>query len=331
MPVLLTEFLISQPANQHASQHEAALMVSALARDLSNANALVVATRHATRDTSLIPDKACLIILEEPFTPTALKTLWTTYFAPSAPSDCCLLLAPESNNTLFHLTHHAESCAIPLLSSGAPAVQATTSKRQTTQTLQHNGIEAPPLITLDSIDAHDSNRYVLKPDDGVGSIDTFCLSGSALKHTHKRYPHHIITPWLEGRHLSLTLLCDGNGSAHVLSCNQHHITLAEDNAVHLRAIDVGIRRSSGQQAQDQQLAQRIAKIFPSLYGFVGIDIIDTNDTVSVIDINPRVTTSYVGLSTALNDNPATWLLDLHHTGQLRAAYPSPSTPTTVTL
>jgi tyramine---L-glutamate ligase len=44
---------------------------------------------------------------------------------------------------------------------------------------------------------------------------------------------------------------------------------------------------------------------------VGVDVmIDTeNDTVFVIDINPRLTTSYVGLQQAMAYNPAQLIVD----------------------
>ena len=304
-------------------------MVSALVRDLSDTNTPVVLTQHTTYHRIPTPDKACIISTDkEHFTATDLEQLWTTYFTPH---DCCLLLAPESDNSLLRLTAHAESCAIPLLSSASTAVQATTSKRATTHTLQRHNIPAPPIIALDSIDDHDTNPYILKPDDGAGCVDTFCLKGkSALKHGQEQHPNAIITPCLDGDSLSLTLLCDGNGKAQVLSCNQHQC-VCNDGTLRLRTIDVGIPRTHAQQTRYQEIATAIAGVFPNLYGFVGIDFIDNDNTLSIIDINPRVTTSYVGLRQALGDNPAAFLLSLHQTHRLQDNYPAAHTPTRVNL
>ena len=305
-------------------------MVSALVRDLSDTNTPVVFTQHTTYHRIPTPDKACVITTDkEHFTATDLEQLWTTYFTPH---DCCLLLAPESNNDLLRLTAHAESCAIPLLSSASTAVQATTSKRATTQALQHHNIPAPPLIALDSIDDHDTNPYILKPDDGAGCIDTFCLKGkSALKHAQEHHPNAIITPCLDGDSLSLTLLCDGKGNAKVLSCNQHQC-VCDDGKLHLRTIDVGIPRTPAQHARYQEVVTAIAGCISKSLRLCRHRYYRNNDnTLAVIDINPRVTTSYVGLRQALGDNPAAFLLSLHQTHTLQDNYPSAHTPTRVNL
>ena len=41
---------------------------------------------------------------------------------------------------------------------------------------------------------------------------------------------------------------------------------------------------------------------PGLSGYVGIDLIRNNNTFFVIDINPRFTTSYAGISKSLGIN-----------------------------
>ena len=46
---------------------------------------------------------------------------------------------------------------------------------------------------------------------------------------------------------------------------------------------------------------------PGLDGFIGIDVILTEEGPVVVEINPRVTTAYAGLRQALGLNPATLL------------------------
>jgi len=59
-------------------------------------------------------------------------------------------------------------------------------------------------------------------------------------------------------------------------------------------------------------AQKIAAICTDLNGYVGIDVIvDTqNDNqITVVEINPRLTTSYAGLAEATGENPAELIMN----------------------
>jgi predicted ATP-grasp superfamily ATP-dependent carboligase len=49
---------------------------------------------------------------------------------------------------------------------------------------------------------------------------------------------------------------------------------------------------------------------PDLWGYVGIDLIDGATGPLVLEVNPRLTTSYVGLARAIRMNPAALVLGL---------------------
>ena len=57
---------------------------------------------------------------------------------------------------------------------------------------------------------------------------------------------------------------------------------------------------------------------PSLRGYVGIDFIQTEEGPMVLEINPRLTTSYCGLRSALGVNVADLVLQLFRSGTLPA-------------
>ena len=53
------------------------------------------------------------------------------------------------------------------------------------------------------------------------------------------------------------------------------------------------------------LVQRMAKAMPGLWGYVGIDLIESAEQGPlVLEINPRLTTSYVGINRATGINVA---------------------------
>jgi predicted ATP-grasp superfamily ATP-dependent carboligase len=80
-----------------------------------------------------------------------------------------------------------------------------------------------------------------------------------------------------------------------------------------------IRDSDGRYAQ---LAREVARALPGLWGYVGIDVIDAVDGPIVVEINPRLTTSYAGLRRALGINAAELVLDLPGSLEDRASFKS---------
>jgi len=59
-----------------------------------------------------------------------------------------------------------------------------------------------------------------------------------------------------------------------------------------------------------EFSKNLVKALPDLQGYIGVDIIITADEILLVEINPRLTTSYVGLKAALGINPAALILDV---------------------
>jgi len=59
-----------------------------------------------------------------------------------------------------------------------------------------------------------------------------------------------------------------------------------------------------------RLAQRTVVAIPGLWGYVGIDVLLTAAGPVVVEVNPRLTTSYAGLHAAIGVNPAELVLGL---------------------
>jgi len=52
-----------------------------------------------------------------------------------------------------------------------------------------------------------------------------------------------------------------------------------------------------------EVAKRVVKSISGLQGYVGVDFVLTKETAVIIEVNPRLTTSYVGLRRVVNFNP----------------------------
>ena len=61
--------------------------------------------------------------------------------------------------------------------------------------------------------------------------------------------------------------------------------------------------------QFEFIANRIAQTLPDLAGYVGIDVIVDDDEIIVVEINPRLTTSYIGLRESIGANPAELIIN----------------------
>jgi predicted ATP-grasp superfamily ATP-dependent carboligase len=57
------------------------------------------------------------------------------------------------------------------------------------------------------------------------------------------------------------------------------------------------------------VAEKIVKSFRDLRGYIGVDLVLTEEEAVVIEVNPRLTTSYVGLRRVANFNPAQAIVD----------------------
>ena len=79
----------------------------------------------------------------------------------------------------------------------------------------------------------------------------------------------------------------------------------------------------GRRARYEPLAERIAAAIPDLWGYVGVDLIDGAAGPMVLEINARLTTSYVGLRHVLGINTAALVLGLLSERVPPAATPRP--------
>ena len=103
------------------------------------------------------------------------------------------------------------------------------------------------------------------------------------------------------------------GEASVLSCNRQLIEQIDDGF-----------RYHGSMLNDLQdywaefglLARQVAQAMPGLAGYVGIDVIVGDTGIRVLEVNPRLTTSYAGLEQAIGRNPAELILDMFYNGSL---------------
>jgi predicted ATP-grasp superfamily ATP-dependent carboligase len=238
--------------------------------------------------------------------------------------------APESGGVLADLATEVEAQGRLLLGCRPAAVRIASSKRATTDLLQRAGIPAVPTFARAEEVPPFPGRWVTKPDDGAGAEATHIVTDwrEARNRLAAATLPLVAQPWLEGDPMSLSLLCDA-GRSRLLSCNRQRIA-ETSRAVSLAGIEVNV--AVEHEARLTTLARRIATALPGLWGYVGVDFIWTSAGPVVLEVNPRLTTSYCGLGRARGINVAAMVLALVATPGTLGMTPSvPGETVTLTL
>lgn len=210
-------------------------------------------------------------------------------------------VAPETGGVLAALCESVPRAK--WLGCDIEAIRIGSSKRATRERLAAAGVPVPDTTP-------DGGRFVVKPDDGAGATDTVVFDrfadASAASHEDMT-----IERFIDGEPLSVSLLCV-RGSAELLSVNRQRIEIDARGRIGFHGVEIAVEAIDGARAQRlQDLASRVANALPGLFGIVGIDLVwHRSRGPVVIEVNPRPTTSYVGLSARLGRNLAGELLAL---------------------
>ncbi len=286
------------------------MMLRALLADLAAIPGIALrASRDARLPSIAIPGEIVAV---------GRRPCWEVWGEEIAAADAFWPIAPESDGILLRLSEMAAGKI--LLGSSPEAVRLCASKIATSQHLAAHGIVTVPSLAPGIASPH---GVIAKPDDGAGAEGVRFFADPAAATMARGTPGLIAQPFIQGAPESLSLLCRG-GEAVLLSCNRQIIECLGEE-FHYRGFVVG--GAEEKRALYAPLATAIARAIPGLFGYVGVDLIATGEGPVVLEVNPRLTTSYVALGEALGVNPAALVLALAAGGDLPPAPP----PRAVTL
>ncbi len=231
--------------------------------------------------------------------------IWQTQIAKN---DVIWPIAPETGGILHDLCENIENLGRRCLSSPSEAVALTSSKIRTLNHLSLNNIPVVPTLQFSNFEYQFDPPWILKPDDGVGCDSVHLVQDRhTLDELNKHLTDHtLIQPFLSGQAASLSVLFS-NGKALLLSTNKQNIQIV-NNRLKLTACTVNVYVE--RRLLLQSLVNDIAAALPSLWGYVGIDLIFHNNKALILEINPRLTTSFVGLQDAIGINTASMVINL---------------------
>jgi tyramine---L-glutamate ligase len=220
-------------------------------------------------------------------------------------TDATWPIAPETGGELEAAARAVTDARRRLLGPDPDAIRLASSKCATAQRLTQAGIEVAPCYRLGQRWAAVDGPWVVKPDDGAGCVGVR-LFGSPREATAALDLGGrglIAQPWIAGHAMSLCVVASDD-RVEVVSVNRQHLE-PRDGAIELAAIEVNCEPVT---ASRVALAERVARAIPGLSGYFGIDFVQTVAGPIVIEINPRLTTSYAGIKAALGINVAEWVV-----------------------
>jgi predicted ATP-grasp superfamily ATP-dependent carboligase len=283
----------------HALAAEGELMLLAMVRDLASIPGIETVVLVHPQFEAAMPEKVTRLECDGP--------IWPAFRRAVHEAQAVWILAPEQEGILERLTAVALQGGRVLLGCRPAALRVCASKRATAQVLDAARIPIVPVSdspwALAGIEA-----IVAKPDDGAGCQDTFIFydRASLERSPLSNRKDFVFQPLVSGEPLSLSaLFCEGRGR--LLCCNRQHVAARADR-FEFEGVTVNARLDHDGRYAD--LVDRIAGAIPDLHGYAGIDFIQSERGPLVLEINPRLTTSYAGLRRALDINAARLVLEL---------------------
>ena len=238
----------------------------------------------------------------------------------AASADWTIVIAPEFDRLLFERAHWVEESGGRLLSPSSEIIALCTDKHRTAEHLKAASVPTPPGVPLDELSAPPrAFQYpaVLKPRDGAGSQGVRMIRDEAhFREVAREATEQAaatagwrLERYCPGRAASVALLSGPAGCLALPPCSQR---LSDDGQFRYLGGTCPLPKELGERAA--ALAQRAVATLPNPIGYVGVDLVLGDDPAGeddyVIEINPRLTTSYVGLSALAKSNLAAAMLSV---------------------
>ncbi|RCV65226.1 hypothetical protein C5S53_04840 [Methanophagales archaeon] len=211
--------------------------------------------------------------------------------------DAGVVIAPD--DLLCEFTKLVELNTVNL---GCPSdsVKICADKKQTIKVLSEGGIQVPRIVSTEEVASE--QRYVKKPRYGCASENVFIQKGKDIRPT----PDHIITEYVKGEDISSSVIIS-KSSVLPLTINKQFMRVDGER---LRYGGGLVPYSIEQEAESEirRMSERVVTLL-HCEGYVGIDFILGDDgSAHVVEVNPRPTTSIVGIAKVLNYSIADLIL-----------------------
>ncbi len=245
------------------------------------------------------------------------------------------IIAPESSNILYELTEIAKNYKKIILSVDLEGIKLSTSKIMTYSFFKKNKINTPKTYLIPLRNKKFDLEFIIqkfkelkrpiiiKPEDGVGAESIYYFGSEnqireffqSLDNRVEYNRTYILQEFIDGRDLSISLI----GKSSKLKSQIATPIFLSINSQDVEITNLKIKSEyfgGYTPVEDQKeilnyLSKILNKINLSKFsGYYGIDFIQKkNKTVHFLEINPRLTTSYIGLRNVININPVELIIN----------------------
>lgn len=224
-----------------------------------------------------------------------------------------LLIAPETDHQLRWRAVILNHFRRPLVSPTGKFIEVAADKNQTAELLTTAGVRVPRGRKYEFADPWPPQDihcpFVLKPADGCGSDHVRLITSPNDPRPQSSIRTWRIEEFCPGLPASIAVLCGPNQRIPLAATKQR---LSTDGRFTYIGGDLPLSPDLQQRAENLALAALAT--LPPANGYVGIDLIlgeapDGSDDY-VIEINPRLTTSYIGLRQLYKTNLAAAMLQV---------------------
>jgi predicted ATP-grasp superfamily ATP-dependent carboligase len=236
-----------------------------------------------------------------------------------ASADAAYVIAPETEGVLQSFVESVEQTGAASLNCPASTIEKVVDKTVLQASLKKLGVPTPATITFSVADGvaeikrtiHGRLRFplIFKPSNDVSCCGLSVarnesqVAGAVGKIKRESSSKRFLAQELiEGAAASVSLISRGS-DALPISLNRQDVTIGAPDAISsynggLVPFDHPLRPRAF------AVAEKIVKSFRDLRGYVGVDLVLTEEEAVAIEVNPRLTTSYIGLRSVVNFNPA---------------------------
>jgi predicted ATP-grasp superfamily ATP-dependent carboligase len=215
----------------------------------------------------------------------------------AAEADYTAMIAPETGGILAERARTIARVGGRSLGSTPEAIETAADKLRLGRHLAERGIKSPEsLCVFPSTGLPRQFTYpaVLKPIDGAGSQETYLIREAEVCPVEARELRvALLQPWVPGVVMSASFLVGSQGGARLIAAGRQHMEVRDGRFVYLGGTIPVPACDCGAEDAPRLAAESVA----GLRGFVGVDYVwhEPSKSVSVLEINPRPTTSYVGI------------------------------------
>ena len=231
----------------------------------------------------------------------------------AAECDATLVIAPEFDGILLERRRIVDRAGGRFAGPAADAIALCSDKLRLAGHLHGQGIATIPTAVLH--DCAFEFPLVVKPRDGAGSQRTFLVRNAeeldvaltAFAGIAARGAP-VVQPYIRGRALSVAVLASAGGNVEILPVAEQ--LLSEDGLFQYFGgwIPAGVDPVARERVAE--IVRRTCACVAGLKGYVGFDVILPDGAAEplIVEINPRLTTSYLGYRALTEENLAASIL-----------------------